>query len=657
MNIKISHNWLIDFIKTQATPDQIQKYLSLCGPSVETVTKMGDDWIYDIEITTNRVDTASVVGIARELRAILPRYNIAAEKKPDKYSEDISPNEKDLVTIEDKKNLVKRITAICMNNVHVARSPDFISKRLINCDIRSINNVVDISNYVMLTLGHPLHIFDLDKISGNKLIFDNATAGEKFKALDEKTYLLGKNDVVIRDETGKIIDLPGIIGAFDSCVTNQTKKILILIESNNPVRIRETAMTTGIRTYAASINEKFPDHHLSKHALKNALNLLKQFAGAQPSSKIIDINRYSAKQIAISVSLSKINSIIGIEIPEKDVLGILQDLDFKVSSAGQDKIKIIVPSHRENDVKIVEDVVEEVSRIWGYHHLPSKIQQISNPEPLDKVHKLIKNKQKIKRLLKYNGFSEVINYSMISKEDINKCNLDLKDHLKISNSISTEIEYLRISLVPSLLKNLSENRAKSDKLMFFEMANLYKKKDKALPNQNLYLSLITNTDYFALKGIVEAIFRDLKIDNVKFHSLSEQPMLNPKLQCQIKSADHLLGYIGQVKTEVAKNYDLEKAFATQIDFELLTQLSKIFRSFQKPNPYAVVKLDLTIKAESRNYQQLYDLILKSSKFVEKVRLISKMKDNYTFRIFFNDPLKNITENQAKEILKKIENSL
>ena len=232
MNIKITHSWLLDYLDTDATPVEIQKYLSLCGPSVERIEKVGDETVYDIEITSNRVDTACVIGIAEESHAILKRFGKKAELKEPHLAE-IAPVVHPVpLDIHDPQNCTRRLLGLVMEIDGVKESPQFMQTRLNAIDIRSLNTIVDITNYVMTAIGHPCHVFDYDRISTHKLIIRHAKKGEEIITLDEKKYHLDEQDIVIDDGTGKVIDLPGIMGTTNSVVTNDTKRILLFIESN-----------------------------------------------------------------------------------------------------------------------------------------------------------------------------------------------------------------------------------------------------------------------------------------------------------------------------------------------------------------------------------------------------------------------------------------
>ncbi len=379
MNILISHNWLKDYLETKATPKKIADCLSLCGASVEHLTKKGDDWIYDIEVTTNRVDMMSVAGIARELAAILPQFGISAKLKRDPYQKytlkdiKLKGTQKLDIIIEDSNKLCHRILGVILDGVKLGPSPSFIQDRLKKAGIRALNNAVDITNYVMTEIGHPAHVFDYDRLTTKKMIIRRAKSGETIVSLENKKYSLPGGDIVIDNGRGEIIDLPGIIGTENSIVKENTKRVLFFIETNNPVQVRKTSITLAIRTVAATLNEKGVDPELSAVALARGIQLFKDLTEAKVASQIYDLYPQPAQPKSISVTLQFIEERLGIKLSSIKVEQILKDLGFQIKTTEEanTKYEIFVPSWRGNDIEIPEDIVEEVARIYGYHNLPS----------------------------------------------------------------------------------------------------------------------------------------------------------------------------------------------------------------------------------------------------------------------------------------------
>ncbi len=653
MNIKITHNWLLEYLDTDATPQELQKYLSLCGPSIEKISKVGDDYVYDIEITSNRIDMASVMGIAREASAILPRFGKKALFKHKQFSiPKLKENNLKLV-IEDKNGLTNRILAVILDGVRLTDSPTFIKERLEMAGIRSLNNLVDITNYVMLEIGHPTHVFDYDRIKTAKFVFRKAKAGEKLTTLDGKTFTLKGNEVVIDDGTGRIVDLPSIMGTYNSVVTGMTKRIIFFIDNLDPVLVRKASMSHGIRTVAATYNEKSPDRELAHSALVRALELLEEYASPQSMSKIIDIYPHPKKPKHISVSPNFITSRIGISLSENVMTTILQNLGFKVKTSDH-SLHVTVPSWRSDDVKIPEDIIEEVARIYGYYNLPDDLQPMVFIKQPKEIELMLELQSKIKYFLKHIGLHEVMNYSMISKDLIEKAQVEIKEHLKLKNTISEEIEYMRSHLLPSLFMNIKQNEGKAETLKFFEIAKTYKKRVNDLPDERYKLGIVVNTTCSDLKGIVDAILEELHVTDFEAVK-TDYPYMSKQLQGEIfKEKDWIVKY-GEFSQLQRNRYGIKNdVYVAIFDLESIVKYYKPMGQYVPINPFAEVKLDLTIESDPKKlFVELQKKAMATSPLLQKIELVDTYKNKLNLRFYFSSPKKNITEEEAKKELENI----
>jgi len=275
MNISIPHSWLKEFLTTDASPQKIAECLSFCGPSVEKLTKASDDWIYEIEVTTNRIDLMSVLGLAREAAAILPQFGYKAKLKTSSTLLEVDQNRSFPLKVKVDHQLCPRFTAVVISNVTIKLSPLKIKDRLEKSGIRAINNVVDISNYLMRAYGQPVHTFDFDKIK-SAIILRLSRKGESLTTLDSKTFTLPGGDIVIEDAGKRLIDLCGIMGGLNSAVDNQTKNVLLFVQTYSPTHIRRTSMILGQRSEAAQIFEKQPDPEQVMPVLLAGIQLFKE---------------------------------------------------------------------------------------------------------------------------------------------------------------------------------------------------------------------------------------------------------------------------------------------------------------------------------------------------------------------------------------------
>ena len=669
MNIKITYNWLLEYLDTTASPYDIQKFISLCGPSVERVEKIGDDYVFDIEITSNRVDSASVLGFAQECTAILPQFGKKATLKLNPLAQytfntlhkvDASSEIPLIIELSDD-SLATRITGIVISDVLIGESPEFIKKRLEMCGIRSINNVVDISNYLMLSLGQPTHTFDYDKIAGHKLMIRESKKGEKIKTLDELDITLPGGDIVIEDGAGKLTDLAGIMGGYDSMITDKTKNVLLFLETYNKQKLRRTSMQTGQRTVAATYFEKGLDEERIEPTLVYGVELLKKYAHGIVASPVYDTYKKKKQPKVISVEMSHIENLAGVSFTTEKATLILENLGFNVIEKKPNELEITIPTYRIDDIDTPEDISEEVTRIYGYHNLPSIVQKTDVViQPADAL-QMNKIKIKVKQYLKHAGLHESYNYSMVSKKLLEQFDLNPENHLKLANTISTEIEYMRTSLIPSLIKNSADNKGKREQLAFFEIANTYHKVNGDLPHEKMMLSIVCAQDYFALKGIVEGLCDEINIarELIVFKPTNKNNFFDPNIQATLYIDNVECGVIGLLTKKYQYALELDSEISVfDLDFKKLVDVSSPIAHYVPINPYAVVKLDLTIKIDGeKTYAERVDRLKKISPLLINIELLTQYKDTLTLRFYFSDLKRNITESEAKDELKKIEANL
>lgn len=663
MNIKITYNWLKEYLDTDADPYEIQKYLSLCGPGVERVEKVGDDYVLDIEVTSNRDDMASVFGIAQEAQAILPMFGKKAKLKQNpladySFASFEEGNSLPLHLKIAEPDLGSRFSAIALSGVQMGQAPSFMRERLEMCDIRSLNNVVDISNYLMLSLGQPTHVFDYDGIGKATMILRTSKKGERIKTLDEKEFTLPGSDIIVEDGNGEIIDLCGIMGGYNSSVKKTTKNIVLFVQTYEKKRIRRTSMITGQRTVAATHFEKGLDPERVEPTFGYGVTLLEKYAGAKTASPIIDIYDNPYKKRIILVSHADITRIMGVEIESTTITSILNNLGFDTARKSNATYQVMVPSWRNDDITIKEDVVEEVARVYGYHNLPNNIPTTTYiPQPVE-IKKLFTVTPKLKSYLKHIGMHEVMNYSMVSKDILNMFDLAPEDHLELQNTISEEIRYFRKSLVPSIAKNLMDNEGRRETLKFFEVAKVYHPQKGELPNEVYMLGIGVNTSFSDAKGIVEGLLDELHARNVTF-TQSSHNMFSEGVQAQVNIDGVNIGVVGQIKPTIRERMGLSHdVYAAELDVQGLIEAYNMVTTYRPPHQYAVVKLDLTYESgPDKSYEMIRAMAHETSSLLERVEYVNRYKDNVTIRFYFTSAERNITEDEAKGELSKIKGKI
>lgn len=653
MDIKILDGWLREYLKTKATYKQIANALSLTSVSVERIEKFKEDYLFNIEVTTNKPDLMSVVGLAREAAAILPEFGIAAEFLPPKIS--IPKVEGNLpIKVENDSKLVNRICAVVME-VKIGDSPTFIKDRLESSGIRTLNNLIDVTNYVMREIGHPCHVFDYDRLEKKTLIIRESKKGERIVTLDKKEYTLPGGDIVADDGSGEIVDLLGVMGTANSVVTNATKRILFFLDNNDPTKIRKTSMNLAVRSEAAILNEKGVDPELAWNALLRGIELYKEIADGKVVSKIVDIYPNKIKPKTVTVTQEKVNNLIGIDIPLKKALGFLAKLGFEGKIEG-DRLEVKVPSWRANDVEIPEDIVEEIARVYGYHKIPSTLPPVTTQVPYDMSRDPFYWEQRAKNALKYWGFTEVYTYSLVA-ESLFEGSRD--EGYKLKNPLTEDHVFLRLTLVPSLLEIIKENPMREE-LRIFELANVYHK-TSGLPKEILKLAGVVykpRVTFYEVKGIIEQLLLDLGIKNIRFRQSSKGG----------RGSDVLIGKDSLGEIEFLENdlINFEFDFATILKN---ASLKKIYRALKKFPP--IVEDVTLIVSKDVTYEEIESFILKENSLITDVSLVGTYENtkkalafkNYvyeskiTFRIKYQDAAKNLRNEEVKPIREKLYKAL
>ncbi len=633
-------NWLKQYVEISLPTEELMWRLTEIGLTCEKLQKINGEDVLDIETTPNRPDWMSVLGIAREIAAIENK-----KIKPPK-TEEINYPKKDILPIKLNVdfNLFERWTAITIANIKIGPSPKWIQDTLKSVNLRPINNVVDITNFVMYELGLPMHAFDYDEIKGKEMTVLLSKGGEEFTSVDEISYKLPKNAMVIKDKE-RIIDLAGIKGGFNSGIKNSTKNILLHITINNPSIIRRTSISLGLRSDASAIYERGPDKGGTIEALKRAVNLIIKYAQGKPASKIIDIKKTDFRPQKKEVNLDYLKQVLGIEIPKKRILSILESLDLSPSIKGS-KITCKIPTRR-SDIKDKEDLAEEVARIYGYNKFPKTLPRGELKKekiPYLKDHSV---QNTLRNILVACGFFESMNYSLISEENLKKCLLENKNWARIENPVSKDFEFLRPSIIPSLILATKLNQTKK-KIKLFEI-------DKVFPSEKYKLSGICKGITFRkFKGIIETILETLEIKDYKIIKEVKEKVWHTRRSARIVTNKTELGVFGEINPKVKENFGIEgEIWAFELDIENLKSLksSKLFKDISTYPPHIE---DITfILPEKTEIGKVINSIEKTSGLIEKTKLISKFKNAWTFRIVYQSQSKTLDDKEIEKLRNKI----
>lgn len=665
MNIQILDSWLRQHLKTRASAKEIAEKMSLSSISIERVYPWKNgDFQYDIEITTNRPDMASVIGLAREASAVLPQNGIHAtfvppvlptlaniKRHPGVASTTIgsqkdsiaSPQNDKHVEIDIKSDpaLVHRICCVVME-VTVKDAPEEMKNRLEAAGIRSLNNLIDITNYVMREIGHPTHVFDFDRLNTKTLTIRESKKGEEIVTLDNKKHVLPGGDIIMEDDKGRIIDLISIIGLENSVVTSETKRILFFIDNAERHHLRKTSMSLAIRSEAAQLNEKGIDPELSMDALKLGIKLYQEHAAGKIISDIYDIYPDPVKSPEITITEEKINEVIGVAIPLEKSVEILTKLGFEVKTSGK-TLTAKAPSWRAHDMSIPEDLIEEVARVFGYHNIPTKLPTVDPKYFIQIADNPYYWEKRVKDAMKYWGYTEVYTYSMVSEELYDG---PIEEAVAIANPLNEEFVYMRSSLILSLLQVLTENKSREE-IKIFEIANVYRKNGTDLPIETRMMAGVVKkpgASFYEVKGLIEQLLKDLSITHVMFKPADE--ITNG---AYIMLGNKTLGTI-EILDDTVVNFEL--------DFdELITHANnkKVYTPLAKYPP--VIEDISVILGDDVLTGDVIEKIYKQSKLIKDVSLFDRYKSSRSFRITYQDQERNLTSEDVAPIRIKITHML
>jgi phenylalanyl-tRNA synthetase beta chain len=656
MNILIPHTWLLEHLDTKANPQQIQKYLSLCGPSVERIYEIEDDQVYDIEVTTNRVDSMSVRGIAREAAAILPQFEIPASlkktghrqqpnsiKKYNQAFKDSGAKALPLPKINNNPKLNRRTLCVVLSGVKRNPTPDWMGKRLLQTEMNIHDAVIDITNYITHELGHPCHAFDYDKLmnTGGEINIEEAKKGETFTTLDGESFETVGGEVVFKNGEGTIIDLPSIKGTANTSIDDSTKNVLLLLESITPEKVRFASMTHAIRTTAAQLMEKNVDPHLAESVLLMGAQLYQELCEAKPASQIYDDypGEKADQKEAIRIQLAKFEQYLGLEIEVETITEILETLGCKVSIS--QKELIVTPPTFRPDLNIKADLVEEVARIYGYHRLPSKIMDGEIPlnRPTDYNFKL---EDQIKHFLAASSWQEIYAYSMVSEEIALQSGYKLAEQLKLQNPLSEDRVYLRRSLIPSLQEVIAQN-PNYDQMSVFEIAKAYHPsaktlKGQALPEEELLLGMVSTKAYREIRADLENLLSRFYLNDLQIKQTGNR-------EGELVLQGQKLG-----KIEVRGKNET----AVEIKLAVLVELAKTHPQYQPLSKTNSLLEDMTFTLPAKTaVGEVIEKINGLSELVYQVTLKDVYQQNHTFQIEYLDKQNNLSAEDVKPVRQKI----
>ncbi len=629
------------------------------------------DTIFDLEVTPNRPDLLSVIGVAREVAALtgqhvsLPEVSFKALGAP--IEEQVS------VEIADP-DLCPRYCASLITGIKIGESPEWLKQRLINSGMRPINNIVDVTNYVMLEYGQPLHGFDYQKIRGKKIIVRRAKDGEVMVSLDGVERTLTSDMLVIADSQ-RAIAIAGVMGGANSEVSEETSSILLESASFNPASIHYTSHRLGLVSEASMRFERAICPELTLPALKRATQLILQMAGGQAARGLIDVYPGKQEQQPILLLVDGVKRLLGVEFSPDQIASTLTLLGFDLKPAPSASELLVTAPYWRSDVHLEADLIEEVARIVGYNKIP--ITMLGRPLPRQNPEPVIGLKKKVRQALAGYGFQEVITYSLTSREVMEKLfqrSLE-PEPIHLANAMTMEQEYLRTSLRGNLLVALEANRRHEDgAIMLFELGKVYLPRDNDLPDEPEMLCALLGSsglerswhgrdeplNFLDAKGVIESLLAQLGI-KASFEASGDDGLC-PGRQTAITVGGAKLGVVGELHPKVAEAFDISgEVYLFEIDLAALLPHTLGYKTFQPIPRFPAVVRDVALVVDiAISHQQVVDII-QSFLLVNKVALfdiytgkqVPPGKKSLAYRLTFQSPTHTLTDEEAGQVQQQI----
>jgi phenylalanyl-tRNA synthetase beta chain len=599
--MKISYNWLKEYVDIKVSAEKLAGILTMAGLSVESVSKLGDDSILDIEITANRPDWLSVIGVAREVAALTAgKLKLPAVTAPKVKGREAGIK----VSIEDKK-LCPRYTARVIRNVKVADSPAWLKGRIEAMGLRPVNNIVDITNFCLFETGEPMHAFDLDKLSGGCIVVRKAVKGEKIFTIEGTEKTLEDTALIIADNA-KPVAIAGVMGALNTEVNYSTKNILLEAAYFDPISIRRTSRKIGISSESSYRFERRVDPENIAHASNRALGFILELAGGE-AGEFVDVKGAADKPKAVALKHGRLNNVLGADIGAREIKKIVTALGMKVKASSKDGLKLESPGFR-HDLKGEIDVIEEVARVYGYNNIPSTLPNIVD-QPIRMEADMVARNRMLECLTGL-GVDEIITYSLLSKKLIAAAGFPANEAIDIKNPLTSEQEAMRPSLISGMLGAMLWNiNRKARDLKLFELGNVYMKKEGGVFGEKKHLCIgiagqafeswigpARASDFYELKGMAETLFAELGIQNVSFKHAT-QPGFSSSECAEILIGSRSVGFLGEINRRVLGDFDIkEKVYILEADADAILDNVAREKVFSELPKYPAVYRDISIIA-------------------------------------------------------------
>lgn len=654
----------------EAPQDGVYVFQKQVTPGTDAVAELGlHDAVVEYEITSNRVDCYSVLGIAREAAATFRKPFHPPVVTVRGNNEDVN----DYISVEVKDtDLCTRYCARVCRNIKIAPSPEWMQRRLASCGIRPINNLVDITNYVMMEYGQPMHAYDLDTIAGNKIVVRRAKDGDTFQTLDGQLRKLDSEILMICDAE-KEIGLAGIMGGENSKITENVTTVLFEAATFNGANIRKSAKRVGLRTDASGIFEKGLDPRNAEAAINRACQLIEEMDCGEVVGGIVDVKEPFAEPKQIAFEPERINKFLGTEISKEEMLEIFGRLEL---SYDEKTNLITAPSFRQ-DIECFADIAEEVARFYGYDKIPTTLP--TGEATTGKLSFKLRIEEKARDVAEYCGFSQGMCYSFESPKVFDKLLIPadsaLRSAITIANPLGEDFSIMRTISLNGILTSLAANYNRRNKnVRLYELGNIYIPRSLPLedyPDERMQftLGMYGDGDFFAMKGVVEEFLVSIGMKSKpKYDPNAGKSFLHPGRQALIRYKDAVIGYLGEVHPEVADNYDIDtKVYVAVLDMPELLPYASFDRKYEGIAKYPAVSRDISMVVPKEvlvgDIEQVIEQ--RGGKILEEYELFdiyegAQIKAGYksvAYSITFRAKDRTLEESDVAGAMKKILNGL
>ncbi len=663
--MRVPFEWLKEFVNINIGESETAERLTMIGLEVEAAEDVGGDVVFEVNVTPNRPDCLSIMGVARELSAAL---NLPLKPVDCKIKEEDSDDgfKVEILTAD----LCRRYAGRVIRGVKIAASPEWLKDRISKCGIRPVNNIVDITNYVLMELGHPLHAFDLNTLADKTIRVNTAGKNGRIVTLDRIERKLPPDALLIWDAKNPVA-VAGIMGGSDTEVSDSTTDIFLESAYFEPASIRKSSRALSLRSESSYRFERGADIEFLSKALDRAASLIQQLAGGKAYKKI-DVYPKKFVPVSIRVKYDKVNKILGTNIPKTEMTNAIERLNMEVK-AEKDYFSVVPPAFRL-DMKREADVIEEIARIYGYHRIKT-----SMPRAVISLNNSDRKRiftARIKESMRGGGFNEAINYSFMNESNLDMLEIPAGDRrrrsIAIKNPLRKEESLLRTTLVPSLIENFIYNFSRGIReIKIFEAAKVFEDIGRPLP---LEISSIGGIyykekapalwkedagDFYIVKGVIEAIFNDLHIGKYSYFG-SQEPFLHSGQSCEIRISGSPVGFLGVLSPVVVNKMDLKASHPEIVVFEMdadkLISMMPVLQEYMPIPKFPCIERDIALIVDEKlraldveNLIRAYPSELIEDVFifdVYKGKNIPDGKKSLAFTIRFRSRHRTLTESEV-----------